>query len=152
MRPALCSAGSSRVERVAVWAPNIPEWIVLEFAAALARLTLVTVNPAFRSEELGYVLRQSRAPGLVLVPEYRGNSLVGFLDTVRPQLPDLREVVLFSDWPEFCASGSATERLPVVRPDDPAQIQYTSGTERPPLAGPHRRRRSRLSIPPPKRS
>ena len=115
-------------ERVAVWAPNIPEWIVLEFAAALARLTLVTVNPAFRSEELGYVLRQSRAAGLVLVPEYRGNSLVGFLDTVRPRLPDLREVVLFSDWPAFCASGSATERLPEVRPDDPAQIQYTSGT------------------------
>src|SRR5690348_15775301 len=45
-------------ERVAVWAPNIPEWVILEFGAALAGLTLVTVNPAYRSQELGYVLGQ----------------------------------------------------------------------------------------------
>src|SRR5947209_16999244 len=85
-------------ERVAVWAPNIPEWIALEFGAALAGMTLVTVNPAYRSQELGYVLGQSRAAGLVLVPEYRGNSLLGVLEAVRPRLPELREVVLFSDW------------------------------------------------------
>ena len=115
-------------ERVAVWAPNSPEWVVLEFGAALAGVTLVTVNPAYRSQELGYVLGQSRAAGLLLVPEYRGNSLLGFLDAVRPQLSELREVVLFSDWAALCASGSPTERLPEVRPDDPAQIQYTSGT------------------------
>jgi len=111
-----------------VWAPNSPEWIILEFGAALAGVTLVTVNPAYCSQELGYVLGQSRAVGLVLVPEYRGNSLLGFLEAVRPRLPQLREVVLFSDWTAFCASGSVTERLPDVRPEDPAQIQYTSGT------------------------
>ena len=64
-------------ERVAVWAPNIPEWIGLEFGA-LAGVTLVTVNPAYRSQELGYVLGQSRASGLFPVPAYRGNSLLGF--------------------------------------------------------------------------
>jgi fatty-acyl-CoA synthase len=115
-------------ERVAIWAPNIPEWIVLQFGAALAGITLVTLNPAYRSQELGYVLRHSRASGLFLVPEYRGNSLLGFLHAIQPQLPDLREVVQFSVWSAFCESGSATERLPEVRPDDPAQIQYTSGT------------------------
>src|SRR5258707_787523 len=45
-------------ERVAVWAPGLPEWVVLEFGAALAGLTLVTVNPAYRSQELRYVLDQ----------------------------------------------------------------------------------------------
>src|SRR5437763_13621794 len=67
-------------ERVAVWAPNSPEWIVLEFGAALAGVTLVTVNPAYRSQELGYVLGQSRAAGLRLMLECRGNSLLGFRD------------------------------------------------------------------------
>jgi fatty-acyl-CoA synthase len=115
-------------ERVAIWAPNLPEWVVLEFGAALAGLTLVTVNPAYRSQELGYVLRQSRASGLFLVPEYRANSLLGFLEAARPQLPELRETVLLTDWAAFCASGSATEKLPDVHPEDSAQIQYTSGT------------------------
>ena len=42
-------------ERVAVWAPNLPEWVMLEFGAAMAGLVLVTVNPAFRAGELAYV-------------------------------------------------------------------------------------------------
>lgn len=50
-------------ERVAVWAPNSPEWLLLEFGAALAGLTLVTVNPALRAGEVAYVLDQSRAHG-----------------------------------------------------------------------------------------
>ncbi len=45
-------------ERVAVWAPNLPEWIILEHGAALAGLTPVTVNPAYRPAELRYVLDQ----------------------------------------------------------------------------------------------
>src|ERR1700689_3074724 len=45
-------------ERIAVWAPNAPEWVVLEFAAGLAGLTLVTVNPAYQAKELRFVLEQ----------------------------------------------------------------------------------------------
>jgi fatty-acyl-CoA synthase len=56
---------------MAVWAANCPEWVLLEFGAALAGLTLVTVNPAYRQEELSYVLRQSRAAGLVVQERYR---------------------------------------------------------------------------------
>ncbi len=115
-------------ERVAVWANSIPEWVVLEFGAALAGITLVTVNPAYRARELEYVLAQSRAHGIFLLREYRGSPMAGILEEVRPKLRELREVVMFSDWRAFCASGSPTERLPEVRPDDPAQIQYTSGT------------------------
>ena len=51
-------------ERVAVWAPNLPEWVMLEFALALAGLTLVTVNPGYKKRELDYVLRQSRAAAI----------------------------------------------------------------------------------------
>src|SRR5262245_52408200 len=50
-------------DRVAVWANSIPEWVFLELAAALAGITLVTVNPLLRAEELAYILRQSRSDG-----------------------------------------------------------------------------------------
>jgi fatty-acyl-CoA synthase len=115
-------------ERVAVWANNIPEWLLLEFGSALAGITLVTVNPANRAGELTFVLKQSRASGIFLLPEYRGNPMADTLDQVRPGLPELREVVLFSAWAAFCAGGSPSQQLPEVTPNDAAQILYTSGT------------------------
>jgi fatty-acyl-CoA synthase len=117
-------------ERVAVWAPNLAEWILLEFGAALAGVVLVTVNPAFRERELDYVLRQSRAAGLFHVAEHRGNPMAAAVETVRPDLPDLRDVIRLEDWADFMAgSGDPSQTtLPDVRPEDPAQIQYTSGT------------------------
>jgi fatty-acyl-CoA synthase len=115
-------------EHVAVWAPNSAEWVVLEYGAALAGLTLVTVNPAYLAAELAYVLRQSRAVGLVLAPDYRGRSLLAVVDEVRAGLPLLREVIPLTEWPALVASGNATQELPAVTPDDVAQIQYTSGT------------------------
>ena len=116
-------------ERVAVWAPNLPEWIILEYAAGLAGLVLVTVNPALRPAELAYVLNQSGAAGIFLVPEYR-SPMAKFLDEVRPEVPALREVVLFTEWDEFTGSAPAAADvvLPDVQPEDIAQIQYTSGT------------------------
>jgi fatty-acyl-CoA synthase len=122
-------------ERIAVWAGNIPEWVVLEFGAALAGLTLVTVNPALRLSEARHVLSDSQAAGVFLVREYRGVSLAGTMDRLRPELPGLREVVFFDQWDGFAydagtAGGAA--KLPDVRPGDPAQIQYTSGTTGPP--------------------
>ena len=115
-------------ERVAVWAPNIPQWTVLQFAAALAGMTLVTVNPLYRAQELRYVLDRSRAAGIFLAPAMRNVSTADILDAVRPQLPVLRDSVLFADWDNFCASGSPTEVLPHVDPGAAAQLQYTSGT------------------------
>ena len=114
-------------ERVAVWAPNIPEWVILEFGAALAGLVLVTVNPAYRPAELAFVLNQSGAAGIFLVPEFR-SPMAAFLDEVRPEVPGLRETVLFTEWDDFLASADSGAALPDVRPDDLVQIQYTSGT------------------------
>ena len=115
-------------ERVAVWANNIPEWVVLECAAGLAGITIVTVNPALRADELAHVLGQSRADGIFLVTEYRGNPMAETLAAVRDRTPALREVVLFDDWDAFCSAGDPSRALPDVDPGDLAQIQYTSGT------------------------
>lgn len=114
-------------ERVAVWAPGIPEWVLLDLGTALAGVVLVTVNPALRASELRYVLSQSRAAGIFLVPEFR-SPMAAFLAEIRPELPDLREAVLFSEWTDFLASGKKDQNLPGVEAGDPVQIQYTSGT------------------------
>jgi len=98
-------------ERVAVWAGNRPDWVLLEFAAGLAGLTLVTVNPAYQAEELAHVLGHSGARGLFLADEYRGSLLPAILAQVRDRLPGLRDVIPFGEWDAFCASGDG-ERLP----------------------------------------
>ena len=118
-------------ERIAVWANNIPEWLLLEFGAALAGLVLVTVNPGYRPRELAYVLKQSRAVGIFYVDEVRGNPMGKALEEVRGQLPELREAVRFEAWEEFMGiprDAGDDRKLPEVKPEDPAQIQYTSGT------------------------
>ena len=115
-------------ERVAVWAPNIAEWVILEYGAALAGLVLVTVNPAYQADELRYVLRQSRSAGLFYVPAFRGNPMQDHLDQVRESLPDLREVVSFDEWAAFMNSADSSTALPEVSSHDPVQVQYTSGT------------------------
>jgi fatty-acyl-CoA synthase len=120
-------------ERVAVWAPNLAEWELLEFGCALAGIVLVTVNPAFRDREVEYVLRQSRAVGLFHVGKYRGNPMAATVDTIRPSLPELRDVIALEEWPSFvgavgAVADAAAVELPDVQPHDPVQIQYTSGT------------------------
>lgn len=115
-------------ERLAVWGPNSPEWLLTEFGAALGGLTLVPINPALRAREAAHVLRRSGAHGVVLASTYRGTDLPEVLAQIRGQLPNLREVILLGEWDGFVGSASPIEHLPGVHPDDAAQIQYTSGT------------------------
>ncbi|HEY1926427.1 MAG TPA: AMP-binding protein [Caulobacteraceae bacterium] len=115
-------------ERIAVWAPNVPEWVILEYAAGLAGLVLVTANPAYRPRELQFVLEQSRSVGLFIVGEYRGNPMAAIAAEVAAQVPALREVVDMEDPAALYAGADAVVALPDVKPADPAQIQYTSGT------------------------
>jgi fatty-acyl-CoA synthase len=114
-------------DHVTVWAPNLPEWVLMELAAGLAGIILVTANPAFRAGELAYVLRQSRSVALFAVREFRGNPMARWVETVRSELPNLREVIWFEEWDDFLASPRAAS-LPHVEPDAVAQLQYTSGT------------------------
>ena len=116
-------------ERLAVWSANRPEWVMLEFGCALAGVVLVTVNPAFRQHEVQYVLQQSRAAGVVVVEQFRGNPMRATVQAVAPSCPELRETIHFEDWDRFIAAGDDTSiTLPDVRPRDPVMIQYTSGT------------------------
>ena len=115
-------------ERIAIWSPNSPEWAIVEFAAALAGLTLVTVNPAYQAKELAYVLEQSRSVGLFLVREYRGNAMAAIAAGVRPALPNLRELVDLDDHAALFAVHGTSRPRPLVQTNDPVQVQYTSGT------------------------
>ncbi|GGD59374.1 AMP-binding protein [Erythrobacter arachoides] len=114
------------LERIAAWGPNIPEWVLLEHACALAGLVLVTVNPAYQRRELDYVLRQSGSAGLFIVGEFRGNPMADIAGNVADGIDTLREVVDMQDHAALFTDPSGT--LPDVGTNDPAQIQYTSGT------------------------
>jgi fatty-acyl-CoA synthase len=115
-------------ERVVVWAPNIPEWVLMEYACALAGIVLVTANPAFQSAELRYVLEQSGSVGLFLVNEFRGNPMAEIAQKACDGLVSIREVVDLEDEAALYGHGPGTPLLPDVKPGDAAQIQYTSGT------------------------
>ncbi len=113
--------------RIAVWANNIPEWVLMEFASAMAGLTLVTVNPGFQARELKYVLEQSRAEGLYLIDEFRGNPMAKIADEVCAALPAIRHRIRLTDHVALY-DGEDRGRLPDVVASDVCQIQYTSGT------------------------
>ncbi|MDZ7628148.1 MAG: AMP-binding protein [Parvularculaceae bacterium] len=113
--------------RIAVFANNIPEWLLIEYASAMAGLTLVTVNPAFQPRELKYVLEQSRSEGIYYVEEFRGNRLAKIADEVCADIPAIRHRILLTDHAALF-EGADRGQLPDVAPKDVCQIQYTSGT------------------------
>lgn len=115
-------------ERVGVWAHNLPEWVVLEYGAALAGLTLVTLNPSLQRGEAAYVLGNSEASGVFVVPEVRGNPIAAYAAELQPELPGLRHILRLDQLDELMAAATPRAELPAVRGDDPAQVQYTSGT------------------------
>ncbi len=115
-------------ERVVVWAPNVPEWVLMEYACGLAGLILVTANPSFQAAELRYVLEQSGASALFSVESYRGNPMAEIAVEAAAGLEAVREIVDLDDPEALFAIGSRPAALPHVAPADAAQIQYTSGT------------------------
>ena len=92
-------------EKVVVWAPNIHQWIFMEYARALSGLVLVTTNPSFRAKGLAYVLEQSKAVELFLVPDSRGNPMV---ETAGQPLPQQVAIVGLPD--EKCVLKMTMER------------------------------------------
>jgi fatty-acyl-CoA synthase len=114
-------------ERVVIWSPNSPEWVLMEYACALSGLVLVTANPAFQARELAYVLEQSRAVALFLVEKFRGNPMGRIGAEVVTDIAAIREVTDMESDALF-AQGTRPLALPEVAPGDAAMIQYTSGT------------------------
>ena len=116
-------------EHVAVWAGNCPEWVILQFALALAGLVMITVNPAYRAAELAYVLRQSRARGVFHQAEFRGLALRAIVEeTIATETLNITTVVDLEHLAQFAARGDPDCTLPPVVPRQPCMIQYTSGT------------------------
>lgn len=149
------SLGINRGENIAIWATNVPEWVISQFATAKIGGVLVTVNTSYRVHELEYLLHQSEATTLLLIDSYRDASYLEMIKEICPELdhckpgelrserlPHLRNVIylgeerqpgmfLWSDILSLGAEASDEERIArqqSLHPDDVINMQYTSGT------------------------
>jgi len=113
--------------RIAIYAMNCPEWVLTQYAAALAGLTVVTVNPAYIARELNYVLSQSGAEAVYHGTHARGTPLA---PVVAEACADLPKVTTRIDLTNLDALFDGHDRgaLHELAPDGILQIQYTSGT------------------------
>jgi len=131
----LLARSVSKGDRVGIWAPNRYEWVVTQYATARIGAILVNINPAYKTAELQYALRQSGTSFLLLARAFRANDYVAMLGEVRGKCPELREAVVLEDgWDELLAQGDTVDEgeLAAIEAtlqfDDPINIQYTSGT------------------------
>lgn len=151
----LLALGIKPGEHVGIWATNIPEWMLLQYAAATAGIVLVTINPAYRPFELSYTITQSDIVALFLTDQFKSsdyysifaevcpqvkNSHAGKIDS--PDFPRLRYAVALKDgapkgfmpWRDMIEAGKSVENetldilAKTLRANDPINIQYTSGT------------------------
>jgi acyl-CoA synthetase (AMP-forming)/AMP-acid ligase II len=139
---ALMASGIGPGDRVAIWATNLPEWLLLEFGAAYCGAVLVPINPLLRSAEVAYILRTAGVRACFVLPESRGASLWTMLDEAAREAPTLRlrvaignapddKGIAWADWLDTAAAVSEDaleQRRAGVSPHDSVQIQFTSGT------------------------
>jgi len=151
----LLALGVQRGDRVGIWSPNVAEWVITQYAAAKVGAILVNLNPAYRLRELEYALKQSGISILVTARSFRKTDYTAILVALAPELvaagggplaitklPRLRHVIYLGEaaspggpsWREFMQLGDriSLAALQAVQDalqfDDPANIQYTSGT------------------------
>jgi fatty-acyl-CoA synthase len=132
----LMALGVRAGDRVGIWAPNCAEWTIVQFATAKIGAILVTINPAYRSHELAYVVKQSGVRTLISATEFKTSDYAAIIEEVRPDAPDLEDVILLGtdDWVRLRAGadsvtvGDLRTRACGLRNSDPINIQYTSGT------------------------
>ncbi|MFD4736807.1 AMP-binding protein [Streptomyces virginiae] len=132
----LLDLGIVKGDRVGIWAPNRAEWTLVQYATAKIGAILVTVNPAYRSHELEYVLGQSGIRLLVAAERFKTSDYAAMIEEVRPRCPGLEFTVLFDGprWDALLERGRDGDPAALARaqaalsPDDPINIQYTSGT------------------------
>lgn len=149
----LLSLGIAPGDRVGIWAPNRPEWLLTQFATARIGAILVNVNPAYRPNELEYALAKVGVRALILADAYKTSDYIGMIRAVAPEidgalpgdlhaarLPDLRAVIRMGQgvtpgmlsFDALAATLADRGALDAVTaglvPDDPINIQFTSGT------------------------
>jgi fatty-acyl-CoA synthase len=151
----LIALGVAPGDRVGIWAPNCAEWCLTQFATARMGAILVCINPAYRVYELEYALNKVQCSVLITAERFKTSDYLGMLRALAPELdtsapgrlaaaklPHLRHVVRMGTerspgmwgFAEVCAMGGAAERETLreraadALPDDPINIQFTSGT------------------------
>ena len=154
---ALMALGLRKGDHVAVWGQNVTEWVILQFATGKMGAVLVTVNPAYKAQELKYVLDQSDAAALFLTSGVKDADFIEILGQAVPEiadtadgelsveeLPHLRHVVLMGEgdrrglpimtFEEFVERGTEVspealdERQDSLDAGEVINMQYTSGT------------------------
>ncbi|WP_405941321.1 AMP-binding protein [Streptomyces sp. NBC_00207] len=132
----LLDLGIVKGDHVGIWAPNRAEWTLVQYATAKIGAVLVTVNPAYRSHELEYVLRQSGIRLLAAADRFKTSDYAAMIEDVRPRCPALEFVALLGGplWTSLLEQGRQGDPARLARaqaalsPDDAVNIQYTSGT------------------------
>jgi fatty-acyl-CoA synthase len=132
----LLQLGIGKGDRVGIWAPNVPEWVFVQYATAKIGAVLVNINPAYRTRELEYVLNQSGIRTLIAVPQFKTSDYPAMISEVRPKCPAVQDVILIGhrEWTDLLAAGRGAELAQLgeiaatLSSDDPINIQYTSGT------------------------
>jgi fatty-acyl-CoA synthase len=122
-------------DRVGIWAPNCAEWLLVQYATAKIGAILVNINPAYRTHELEYVLRQSGVRLLFSASAFKTSDYAAMVEEVAPGIDTLERTV-FVDGDEWAAEfaratvdrAAIAERMAGLGFDDPINIQYTSGT------------------------
>jgi len=132
---AFLAIGVQKGDRVALWAPNCYEWVLVQYATARIGVILVNINPAYRSSELAYVLGQSGTSVIVSAVSFKGSSYKAMIEEGRWSCEHLKEIIYLDEsWQQFLnkAKNISDEQLRAVeqtiRFDEPVNIQYTSGT------------------------
>ena len=128
--------GVRREDRVGIWSPNTLEWFLTQYATARIGAVLVTINPAYRSHELEFVLQQAGIRTLVALRAFKTSDYAGMVEQVRGECPALVDVLYTDDasWTTFRDGGAGVDDDVLAQvdagldPDQPVNIQYTSGT------------------------
>jgi fatty-acyl-CoA synthase len=151
----LLALGLKPGERIGIWSPNCAEWIITQYAAAKAGLILVNINPAYRKHELEFVLNKVGCAALVSAAQFKSSDYLGMIRELAPELancepgalsarklPMLKSVISI-DATQFdglvpfstvASRAQETDREALrqigarLRPHDPVNIQFTSGT------------------------
>ncbi|WP_308907695.1 AMP-binding protein [Pseudomonas canadensis] len=136
---AFLALGMQTGDRLGIWAPNCAEWCISQIASAKLGVILVNINPAYRSSELDYVLKQSGCQWLVCAGSFKTSDYHAMLQELKP---DLRGMISldpspppgFMPWSQLSALGAGVppeqlhSRQASLHFDQPVNIQYTSGT------------------------
>ncbi len=132
----LLAAGIGTGDRVGIWAPNCAEWTITQYATAKIGAVLVNVNPSYRTHEFSYAVNQSGLRLLVAATGFKTSDYRGMIEQTAGDCPTLQRVVYLDtdDWASLVEQGrplpadAVAQRLATLTPDDPINIQYTSGT------------------------